>query len=85
MDNLDKCMIQCKKDGYGCHYGAWRAAQGDIPIVVDEIPKGMKKCLYCGDLFKPVTKNNKYCGAYCQNRASTERCKRRKKEENGQA
>ena len=81
MDNLSKCMIQCKKDGFGCHYGAWRAAQGDDFVIEEEIPKGMRKCPYCGELFKPKrNRPQKYCGAYCQNRSSTERCKQRKKE-----
>lgn len=80
MDNLSKCMIQCKKDGYGSHYGAWRAAQGDVLIVNDNgIPEGFMKCPRCGELFKPKTKQ-KYCGAYCQNRASVDRCKKKRKE-----
>ena len=80
MDNLSLCMIQCKKDGFGVHYGAWRAAKGPLPVAEKKIPAGLRPCQYCGDPFKPLTKNHKYCGAYCQNRASLERCKNRKKE-----
>ena len=82
MDNLSKCMIQCKKDGFGVHYGAWRAAQGMVLVVQDNgIPEGFMKCQYCGKLFKPYNKRaQKYCEAYCQRRASFERCKQKKRE-----
>lgn len=89
MDNLSKCMIQCKAEGFGCHYGAWRATKGDILIVKkDEIPEGWKKCPHCGELFKPQRrKDQKYCGAYCQYLASQERVRKKRKEgaEDGQA
>lgn len=85
MDNLAKCMIQCKKDGYGCHYGAWRAAQGDILIVNDDgIPEGWKKCEYCGELFKPSRSDQKFCGAYCQRQNADKRF-REKRKANGKA
>lgn len=82
MDNLAKCMIQCKADGFGCHYGAWRAAQGDVLIVNDDgIPEGFMKCPRCGELFKPrQRKDQKYCGAYCQYLASQERVRKKRKE-----
>ena len=89
MDNLSKCMIQCKKDGFGCHYGAWRAAQmGVIFIKEDTIPEGWKKCEFCGELFKPAKRSDqKFCGAYCQRRKADILFKQRKKEgaEDGQA
>lgn len=81
MDNLSKCMIQCKKDGFGCHYGAWRALQGEVLVVKDAIPEGWKRCEFCGEAFKPSSKRpQKYCGAYCQQRSSLKRCQERKKE-----
>ena len=82
MDNLSKCMIQCEKEGFGVHYGAWRATKGMEPVFeVDVvIPEGWKKCLYCGKLFKPVRSDQKFCDAYCQKRASWDRLKEKKKE-----
>jgi hypothetical protein len=41
LDNFTKDLIQCKADGYGCHYGAWYAAQ-NRPVVIEkkgEIPE----------------------------------------------
>ena len=78
MDNLSKCMIQCKADGFGCHYGAWRATRGDV-LVVKENPDGWKKCEWCGKPFKPYNQQ-RFCEAYCQERAAYERYKQRKKE-----
>ena len=86
MDNLDKCMIQCKKDGYGCHYGAWRAAQGEI-VIEYELPEGWKRCENCQDPFKPINSKQKFCGAYCQRQVADKRHRQKQKEgaENGQA
>lgn len=76
MDNLAKCMIQCKADGYGVHYGAWRAAQGEL-TAEEVVPAGWRKCEYCGKLFKPYNKQ-KHCEPYCQERAAYDRYKKRK-------
>lgn len=86
MDNLAKCMIQCKADGYGCHYGAWRAAQGGAFLMKeDTIPAGWKKCEYCGELFKPTKRSDqRFCGVYCQRRNADKRL-REKVIANGQA
>lgn len=86
MDNLDRCMVECEKAGYGCHYGAWRAAQGDILIVDDDgIPESFKKCEFCGELFKPAKRSDqKFCGAYCQRRKADILFKQRKKERGGE-
>ena len=46
MDNLSKCMIQCEKDGFGVHYGRWRAAQENVQIV-EKVPDGWRKCKHC--------------------------------------
>lgn len=83
MDNLSKCMIQCEKDGYGVHYGAWRAAQGDKIIVEPTAaPEGWKKCEYCGRLFKPYNKRlQRFCEVGCQVAAANARYKKRREKE----
>lgn len=65
---LDLDMIQCVKDGYGCHYGAWKAAQKPVPIKRDVIPEGWRVCIGCGKPFKPKTLHSKqiYCDVTCQ-------------------
>ena len=81
MDNLDMCMIQCKKDGYGVHYGAWRAAQKEVPVFVEEVPQNAKKCPWCGEMFVPNSyRRQLYCGAYCSHQASYKRHRQSKKE-----
>lgn len=81
MDNLSKDMIKCKQDGFGCHYGAWRAAQDPIKIEKKDIPDGWRVCEYCGTPFKPSTKRKQlYCGAVCQQQASRERAYERERE-----
>jgi hypothetical protein len=73
-------MIQCKADGYGVHYGAWRAAQGGVFLMKeDTIPAGWKKCEYCGEVYKPSRSDQKFCGAYCQSQAAYERSKNKNK------
>lgn len=80
MDNLDRCMVECEKAGYGVHYGAWRAVQGDV-LIVKEIPEGFKKCEYCGEPFKPSKRSDqKFCDAYCQRRKADKLFRQRKKE-----
>ena len=83
MDNLDRCMILCEKEGFGVHYGAWRATKGIEPVfeVEVKIPEGWKACLYCGKIFKPAKRSDqKFCDAVCQSKASNKRFKRKKKE-----
>lgn len=80
MDNLSRCMILCEKEGFGVRYGAWRATKGPIPVAEKKIPEGWLVCQYCGTPFKPTSKRlQKFCGAYCQKRASEKRCKKKKK------
>ena len=62
-DKLALDMIQCKKDGYGCRYGAWKATQA---TPAPGIPEGFKACKRCGKLFKPRTANQVYCNDECQ-------------------
>lgn len=76
-DKLALDMIQCKKDGFGCHYGAWKAAQ-DNPVKIEkeenEIPDGWRVCEWCGKPYKPKTKRpQKYCECACQYEAAKER------------
>ena len=80
MDNLSKCMIQCEKDGFGVHYGRWRAAQENVQIV-EKVPDGWRKCKHCGKPFKPYN-NQQYCEVRCQYLASRERERQRKLERN---
>ena len=61
LDNIDLEMIQCEKDGYGVHYGWWKAKQ---PIYVPPA-KEMRVCKFCGKLFEPQTIRQKYCDSVC--------------------
>ena len=71
-------MIQCKKDGFGVRYGAWRAATGGLPLDDREkpLPDGWRKCEQCGKPFKPYNAQ-KYCQEYCQHRAALKRAAER--------
>lgn len=69
MDKLALDMIQCKKDGFGVHYGAWRAAQyeknkGTTPAK----HQGYKHtCLNCGkEFYSKVNRVRKYCCDQCR-------------------
>ena len=73
LDKLSQEMIQCEKDGYGVHYGRWKATQPIVKPVPVEIPEGMKACANCGRLFKIVKANSKYCGAQCCSEANNKK------------
>ena len=69
LDKLSQDMIQCVKDGFGVHYGAWRAAQyeknkGMTPAK----PKGYKHtCLNCGkEFYSKVNRVRKFCCDSCR-------------------
>lgn len=82
LDKLSLDMIECKKAGYGCHYGDWYAAQ-NRPVVIEkkeEIPKGYKACPVCGILFKPNRRTHIYCCPSCQMKAHIERNKEKYQE-----
>jgi hypothetical protein len=84
LDNLSLDMIQCRKDGYGCHYGAWKAAK-NRPVTIekktDELPKGWRICKYCGKPFKPKQRGIQlYCEYYCADEAAKERYRERNRE-----
>ena len=87
LDNLSLDMIQCEKDGYGVHYGKWKAMQKPVEIEQPGIPEGWLVCQYCGIPFKPKTRRpQKYCQHICGVRAMDERRKKKKEGSiNGQA
>ena len=67
MDNLSADMIQCKKDGFGCHYGAWKALQKAKPVApVKEEKKSDRFCEYCGKEI-PVNahRRQRFCNPNC--------------------
>lgn len=76
LDKLSLDMIQCENDGYGVHYGRWKAAQPIVKPV--EVPEDWKVCRQCGKAFKPNVKHQKYCCRVCCNKA---RQKRRRAED----
>ena len=80
MDKLSLDMIQCEKDGFGVHYGAWRAAQYEKNGGMPQIQKrnGYKRiCINCGKEFYVKTNRvQKYCDEFCK-----EQCYRRQKAE----
>lgn len=70
LDKLSLDMIQCKKDGYGVHYGRWKATQEPVKPEESPLPDGWLICAHCGKRFKPKTgRPTKYCEAYCANAA----------------
>ena len=82
LDQLSLDVIQCMKDGFGCHYGAWKATQDPVRIEKNGIPEGWNVCVYCGTAFKPTTKRKQlYCGAWCQRQVSFKRWEQRKMEQ----
>lgn len=69
LDKLSKDMIQCAKDGFGVHYGIWKATQEAVaPVKVDHTPKNWKACVICGEKFKPKGRKV-YCSDNCRYRA----------------
>jgi hypothetical protein len=76
-DKLALDMIRCKKDGFGCNYGRWKATQPPEPI--EEDTSGMKPCKRCGKMFKPRT-TQVYCDINCQYLAKLERQRKHKEE-----
>ncbi len=59
---LGQDMAECEKAGCGVRYGAWKATQPVREIVKPE-EEGLKECPFCGEKFKPKTKNAKFCCA----------------------
>ena len=79
LDKLSLDMIRCEKDGFGVHYGRWKALQDPVlPVKDDKIPEGWRICEWCGKPYKPWSKRpQKYCQVFCQESASRERIKER--------
>ena len=49
---LDLDLIQCEKDGFGCHYGKWKATQEQKKIEPEQPNKfPVRICEYCGGEF----------------------------------
>lgn len=67
MDNLSADMIQCKKDGFGCHYGKWKALQEEKKIarVEAEESEFVRQCKYCGKKFLIGKRGRLYCNTNC--------------------
>lgn len=73
LDKLSLDMIQCEKDGYGVHYGAWRAAQEakkaqTPPQAKCDQPERYKYiCQKCGKEFYATNgKPRKFCSDQCR-------------------
>lgn len=73
LDKLSLDMIQCEKDGYGVHYGAWRAAQDakkvlSPPQAECKQPEGYRHiCQKCGKEFYTQNKKpRKFCSDQCR-------------------
>ena len=89
LDKLSLDMIECEKAGYGCHYGAWKAAQEEkaraekakVEKKEPEIPEGWLICQHCGKAFKPKTRRpQKFCQYACQYQAQNDRYRQKRKE-----
>lgn len=74
MDQLAKDMVQCKADGYGCHYGAWHAAVKEPQMALPEERYPKKKpaeksdrprCIVCGAEIPKESKHKVTCGHTC--------------------
>lgn len=89
MDQLAKDMIQCKADGYGCHYGAWHAAvkEPQMEAPVERYPKSKSdrpRCVVCGAEIPEGSKRTITCGPVCaatrSSQQNREQLKRRRQE-----
>ena len=70
LDKLSLDMIQCEKDGFGVHYGKWKALQAEGKVE-KKTPEGWRVCEYCGKEFKPSHATvQKYCEYGCQRAAA---------------
>lgn len=84
MDNLSADMIQCRKDGFGCRYGAWKALQPKIRFKREqtkELDDGRRVCENCGVVFFHYKSGvRKYCSSSCAHAFYYENNKERLKE-----
>lgn len=80
MDKLAADMIQCRKDGFGCHYGKWKALQPSVFVKREpkkKIDDVSKKCENCGSEFISYRKGKRFC---CESCAQTNWYKRKAEE-----
>lgn len=84
MDNLAADMIQCRMDGYGCHYGKWKALQpvGQIKRRTPEaFDDGRRVCENCGAVFFHYGSGAmRFCSVSCRKTAYYENNKQRFKD-----
>lgn len=74
---LDLDLIQCEKDGFGCHYGKWKATQEQKLRI---IPAGVQFCQHCGKPFvRRFNKAQKFCDAHCRDEAYKEKAQKYQK------
>lgn len=75
LDNLSLDMIRCKADGFGCHYGDWKANHASTKANKDDsLSARWLICQRCGRQFKPKTRRDqKYCDMSCQREAQCEK------------
>lgn len=79
LDKLSLDMIQCKKDGFGVRYGAWKATQKDKPVkpivTTENNDLGCTRvCVWCGKEFYRADKRvRSYCSDYCRQASHYER------------
>lgn len=69
LDKLSQDMIQCKKDGFGVHYGRWKATQeAVVPVKAAEetFPDHWPKCDCCGKPYDRGRKNQRFCSGLCR-------------------
>lgn len=73
MDSLSAEMVQCKKDGFGCRYGQWKALQEHKPIKPRQEEKydaeHKKTCEWCGAEFMFSRKTQRFCSMRCYHKA----------------
>lgn len=83
LDKLSLDMIQCEKDGFGVHYGAWKATQErqtEFKRKEYEPRFGWGICGYCGNRFPKEHGKQLYCDSLCQRSAQVQKYKARNKD-----
>ena len=86
LSQLDLDLIQCEKDGFGCHYGKWKATQ-EMKKAEAEAPKiiVVRICENCGEKFvRNDHRPCKYCCDECRV-AANYKVEQERKHNNGQA
>ena len=83
LDKLSRDMIQCEKDGFGVHYGAWKATQErqtEFKRKEYEPRFGWGICGYCGNRFPKEHGKQLYCDSVCQRSKQIEKDREKRKE-----